>query len=206
MLTAHGNIIAAVDIETTGPIVGQHEIFQISILPLNNRLEPDKELRFLNLFIKPEAKDFKAGDLTGKRERFIQARLHGLERHVAFEMLDKWADSLGIRKAGLLRDMKVMPLSFNWAWKRAFLVDFMTLDFFNDLFHWHSREIITAAVFCNDRAEFRGDPEPFNKVTLSALSRALESKNPFPDDPAFDVQHFAELWRAMCIFPLGEIR
>jgi hypothetical protein len=197
--------MVAIDIETTGPVVSQDELYQLSIMPLNSKLEYDKSRRFLNLFIRPECKTFIARENTGRKERFIQAKLHGLEKQTALEVIDKWADSLDIRQPGMIRNKKLMPLTHNWAWKRAFLVDFLGLEFFDDLFHWHARDLIVAGAFCNDRAEFRGDDEHFLKLTLASLSSKLEVKNPYPDDPAQDVQHFAALYRAMILWPLGEI-
>ena len=204
--TAYGNLMVAIDIETTGEIVGEHEMYQLSILPLDQRLEPDKTKIFLNLFIKPDNPKVKDGDNSGLRARFVQARLHGLAKHQALVVLEKWADTLEIRRPGLMKDRQLMPICFNWAWKRAFLIDFMGPDFFHDLFHWNTREIITAAAFCNDRRVFRGEDPDFGKLTLPALSRKLEVVNPYPDDPAFDTRHFADIYQALMLHPLGEIR
>ena len=40
MLTLNSNTMAAVDIETTGSVVGYHEIIQIAIVPLTPDLDP----------------------------------------------------------------------------------------------------------------------------------------------------------------------
>ena len=44
MIHLNGNILCAVDVETTGLEVGFHEIWQIAVLPLDSNIKPNKDI------------------------------------------------------------------------------------------------------------------------------------------------------------------
>jgi DNA polymerase III epsilon subunit-like protein len=68
MVHLNGNLLCAVDVETTGIIPGFHDLIQVAALPLNADLEPLKTVPPFYMNLKPEypeRADYRAKKVTG---------------------------------------------------------------------------------------------------------------------------------------------
>ena len=90
LMHLNGNILCAIDVETTGFIPGFHDVWQIAILPLNSEIRPAPVIPFyVDLKIKrPENIEPKAVKLN--RTDFFQRQLRALDPWTAADMFDEW--------------------------------------------------------------------------------------------------------------------
>ena len=54
LVTCNGNLLASIDLETTGTQPGYHEIIQIAVVPLNSDIRPNNDLPVFYQNIKPK--------------------------------------------------------------------------------------------------------------------------------------------------------
>src|SRR4029077_8974982 len=93
----NGNLLAAIDIETTGLDPKIHEIIQICILPLNSQIQPLKEI--LPFYIdmapgRPESIDPQA--LSVSKLELCRIMQQGFDQFKGADLLDSWFDKLDL--------------------------------------------------------------------------------------------------------------
>lgn len=183
-----GNIIASIDVETTGTKRDYHEIIQIAVVPLDAQLRP---LR----------KAFCTRVRPNYPERMDPGayRVHG----ISFEQLvdapppDKVADWLReyIQELGCKR---VIPLCHNGRFEEGFLRVWLGDAEYDDLFHYLNRDAMVLALAMNDRAAHDGRTPPFKSVSLTSLCNDLKIVNSKPHDALHDALAEAEVYRTLC--------
>ena len=171
MLHWNGNQMCAVDTETTGLDAHWNEIIQICILPLTSNLEPRKDVLPFCIDMKidcieridPEAMKVNKLDLA-------TIQLRGFDKEKAKDLLREWIVKLNlpITKAGT--PCKIMPLGQNYAFDRDFIIRWLGIEMYNELFDYHYSDTMTTANYLNDRAAMHGENTPFKKVNLSSLA------------------------------------
>ena len=110
MVHLNGNLLAAIDLETTGLQAGYHEPIQIAVVPLNSDIRPLEGVRPFYTTIKPlfPERQEKAGYVHGlKMEDLI---LHSPEAGKVQDLLVEWWESLDLPFGKTL-----IPLAHNWA-------------------------------------------------------------------------------------------
>lgn len=194
LLHLNGNILCAVDVETTGFIPGHHDIWQIGILPLDSEIRPAPVLPFyIDLKIKrPENIDPKAIKLN--RKDFYQRQLRALDPWTAAEMFDEW-----VQKMDLPIYKGLCPLASNWPFDRGFIIDWLGHETFQQLFSPWYRDTMVFALGQNDIADRKGDRIEYPKVSLAFLCGRLNVKNAKPHDALQDCIATAEVYRRMLL-------
>jgi DNA polymerase III epsilon subunit-like protein len=168
-LTLQGNLMAAVDVETTGRLAGYHEIVQIAVQPLDAHLEPLPGVLPFYMNIDPEyPKRIDPDAMHIHGINLADLRQSGLSHGKVADLFDEWFQRLDLpyRKS-------LVPLAHNWAFEAGFLKHWLGLESFNQFFHPHPRDTMLLALAINDRAIFRGAPAPFGYLGLGALCRHL---------------------------------
>jgi DNA polymerase III epsilon subunit-like protein len=169
MIHLNGNKLCAIDLETTGDIPGYHDIWQICILPLDEKLEPDKNFVPYNLDLickRPENIDETAIKNKG---RFLKSQISGIDPWYALDLLDEWflKLKLGFKKM-------ISPLAQNWVFDRSFLFEWMGKETFNQYLDSRFRDCMSTALYLNDVADFEAEQTPFPKVNLAYLCSQMK--------------------------------
>jgi len=193
----NGNLLASIDLETTGLQAGYHEPIQIAIVPLNSDIRPLEGVRPFYTTIRPDfpERQEKAGYVHGlKIEDLI---LHAPEAGKVQDLLVEWWEALDLPFGKTL-----VPLAHNWAFEAKFLQAWLGVELASTLFHGHARDAMLFALSLNDKAAFMGLPAPFNRVGLGSLCKHFKINNLSPHDALCDAIAEAECYRAMLTMDL----
>jgi len=190
-----GNLLCAIDIETTGREPGYHEIIQIAIQPLNSQVKPNHDIPPFYRNIRPECVD--------RIDRHATA-VHGIDiddlivsspssYHVE-EALGQWFIDLD-----LPIDCRIAPLAHNWAFESAFLKIWLGVEQFDVFFNSVARDTMLDAMFINDQRYMSGAKIPFPNVSLYHVCRKLNVVNSNPHDALCDCLATAEVYRKLLL-------
>lgn len=188
----NGNLLCAVDVETTGTDPMVHEIIQVAVLPLGSDYKPLKILPFY-LNIRPMdigSIDFRS--MRVHRQKLVEMMAYAIEPEIATDMFVQW-----VRRLDLPLGKKIAPLWSNGGFDKGFLVQWLGQDLYEELFHFHERDTQVAALLLNDRADYHCADLPFNRIGLSSLAGVFGVVNENPHDALADCLTTAEVYRRM---------
>jgi len=192
----HGNILAAIDIETTGPEPGYHEIIQIGIQPLDSKLEPMKDVMPFYHNIKPEHPGRADPKSTAVHKLNVNdLAIHGVDKWLVADWLDEWWSGLDLPHRKTL-----IPLAQNWQFEAGFLKAWLGLESFDQFFYWAARDTMLTAIFLNDLCYTQVRPIPFPGVSLTSLCNQLGILNENPHDALADARAEAAVYKALLEF------
>jgi DNA polymerase III epsilon subunit-like protein len=168
----NGNVICAIDTETTGLSPGHHDIIEVAVVPLDANLDPMKDVIPFDTLIKPKRPqnvDPKA--MAVNKIKLEDLEINGLDPWRAGDLFWEW-----FQKLQLAPGKKIVPLGKNWAFDAGFIKDWLQPQMFNDVFHHRVRELSAVINFFNDRAEFQqpGSKAPFPQQALGDVAARLE--------------------------------
>lgn len=190
----NGNLLCAIDVETTGLDPTKHDLIQLCVLPLDNFIRPLQTVRPFYVNMKPKRpENIDRG--AGKVHRIDLARLiiDGLDPWKAVDLFDEW-----FQKLNLPVNKKIVPLAHNWVFDRAFVMEWIGGPVsFDSMFDYHYRDSMVAALYLNDRADHHNEKFPFPKVSLGYCCNCLDLQNPNAHDALADCVTTAELYRRM---------
>lgn len=169
LINMKGNILCAVDVETTGVLAGYHEIVQIACVPLNQHFEPHPDMKFLNLYMAPNCPERMEKEAVRKHKIDMKTLSTCISQSRGVELFEEW-----YRKLELPFGKRLVPLAHNWGFERAFLIHWLGLDGFNDYWHIHPRDTMTMAASINDLYVWHGRKHPFNYLGLPYLCNRFE--------------------------------
>ena len=151
LVTCNGNLLASIDLETTGTQPGYHEIIQIAIVPLNSDIRPLQELPVFYQNIKPKFPKRASKAATAKHGITIEDLvLEAPESEKVEDMLVEWFERLELPFGKVL-----VPLAHNWAFECSFLKAWLGVDMVDKVFHSHARDGMLTAIHLNDRRGLR---------------------------------------------------
>lgn len=165
LINLNNNLLASIDVETTGLLSGYHEIIQIAIVPLDSEIQPLKGVNpfYMNMVPNhPERKQKGAGHVHGIDMDTLAASAVTQEKGA--DLLDEWFQSLDLPFG-----KKFAPLAHNWAFERGFLSHWLGLATMDDLFHPYARDTMLLANMLNDAAAWYGRECPFPRVNLGSM-------------------------------------
>lgn len=191
MMHMNGNLLCAVDVETTGRDPGRHEIIQIAVQPLDANVQPSQDVRPFVHYIKPEFPERVEKEAVAVHRISIDWLMqNALDKWRVGEFFDRWYEKLD-----LPYNKCIIPLAQNWQYEAGFLKAWLGIELFNQYFHAWARDTMTAALFINDVYYRRGDKVPFGRVNLAALCKHYGVENPNPHDALSDALAEAEVYR-----------
>lgn len=171
MVHLNNNLLCAIDIETTGRDPAFHEIIQIAIIPLDNWLEPSKDLPVFDQKIRPNHMHRVEQDALAISRIELQDICNvGLDKEKVFDLFTYWFQRLNL---GLHK--KIVPLGYNVA---AFDVPFIQQWFgplsYSEYFHGFCRDAMVVANYLNDVSDFHAEQTPFSELKLRAVAKAVD--------------------------------
>jgi len=193
MVHLNGNILCAVDVETTGRDPEKHDIIQIAVLPLDSQIKPRKDILPFYMEIaprRPENAELSAGGVN--KLQLAKIINEGMDSYRAADLLEEW-----FLKLKLPENKRISPLAQNWCFDRGFLIQWLGPRMFEFIFDGRYRDTMTAALYCNDKADFMGEAFPYPKVNLEYLSSQLKVENIKAHDALSDCVTTAEVYRRM---------
>lgn len=191
MIHLNGNILCVVDVESTGDRPGYHDLIQVCVLPLDSELRPGKKMIPFYTLVKPRRPENCHPDVMDQqRSRICEATIKGLDPDVACDLFDEWYNKLGLRD-----NKRISPLAQNWPFDRAFMIDWLGHESFARYFDGRYRDTMSAALFENDRADFKAEPYPYAKVNLQYLASTLKVTVDKAHDALADCVTTAEVYR-----------
>ena len=194
-----GNLLCAIDTETTGLDPRRHDIIQIAILPLNDQIQPDKRFMPFNIHIKPSRpENIEAKAMQVNKINLAHLMLHGMDSFQAADLLDEWFEKLRLPLG-----RKIVPLGQNYAFDREFMREWLGHLNYDHLFHYHYKDTMIAAQYINDRAEIHGNYPPFSKGSLGRIAGVLEIEYQNAHDALADCVIVSECYRRMMRMYLG---
>jgi DNA polymerase III epsilon subunit-like protein len=193
LIHLNGNILCAVDVETTGFVPGYNDIWQIAVLPLDNNIKPAKGILPFYLDMKIKRPDnVEPAAIKLNRTDFWQRQVRAVDPWTAADMFDEW-----FVKLGLPMRKSICPLASNWPFDRSFIVDWLGHETFNQLFSPWYRDTMVCALHHNDIADHRGNRIEYPKVGLGTLCGRLKVKNQKAHDALQDCIATAEVYRRL---------
>jgi len=193
MLHLNGNLLCAVDTETTGLIPGYHDVWQLCILPLGPDIKPLKEILpfYIDLKVKrPQNIDQHAIKLS--RGEFAKRQQRALDPWDAAEMFEDWFERLKLSV-----HKKLCPLASNWPFDKSFIIDWLGPETYEYCFFHRYRDTMVAADFLNDIADHRNDKIKYPFVGIKALGGKLGVTNLKAHDALQDCITTAEIYRRL---------
>jgi hypothetical protein len=171
MVHLNSNMLASVWIETSGPEPYHHEIIEICIMPLQKDIKQDKDFLPFYCNIRPS----KISNITDelqrkKKKKIVDALNHGIDPFKAMDLFEQWFEKLNLPEG-----KNIQPLSYDWASKLPFIMDWLTGP--KNYYHYFStfyRDILANANYLNDYCYFHILNQPFPKQDFMYLASQLK--------------------------------
>lgn len=195
LINLNGNMLAVVDVETTGRLSGYHEIIQIGVQPLTSDILPAPDITpfYMNIAPKyPERLEKEAARVHGLDVNMIALTCPGQWR--AADIFDEWFQNLN-----LPHKKRLVPLAHNWAFERGFLTHWLGMETFNQIWDFHPRDTMLFALSINDAAIFNGKDAPFSYVGLGSMCDKFGIDIEKAHDALCDARAEGELYRRMLL-------
>jgi DNA polymerase III epsilon subunit-like protein len=193
MIHLNGNLLCAVDTETTGTVPGKHDLIQVCILPLDSELKPLKDINPFYILLKPKRPENADPDAMRVHKIPMSDLVNqGIDPYEAEILFEEW-----FNKLGLPHNKKISPLAQNWPFDRGFILDWLGVPAFEQFFDRYYRDTMVAALFCNDLADFKVEQTPYPKVNLKYLASQLKVEHDRAHDALGDCVVTAEVYRRM---------
>lgn len=196
LINLNGNMLAAVDVETTGLVAGYNEIIQIAVVPLNEQIEPIKNINPFYMNIAPSFPE--------RCDKGAQ-HVHGLDiselvnncpdQWRAADLFDEW-----FTKLDLPYQRQLVPLAHNWVFERGFLQAWLGFESFKQLFSPLPRDSMLLALGLNDAASLQGLAVPFNYVKLGTLAKHFGLLHDKAHDALNDALATARVYKSLLEF------
>lgn len=193
----NGNLLCALDLETTGLDPKKHDIIEVAIVPLDAFYKPLTTIMPFVAELKPTRPENISQEAIGVNKNDI-ARLmqSGLDAFHAADLLELWFERIELASG-----KQIAVLGHNWPFDRAFLIEWLGWENFNHLFSRYYRDTICASLFLNDYADTRNEKVRYPKNSLEYLCTVLNVKNAKPHSALYDALATAECYRIMLSLP-----
>jgi hypothetical protein len=191
------NLLCAIQIITTGSNPEINDMIQVCILPLDSALNQQKAFLPFYTDIIPRYPENLSIDEEryATKQRILTAQQHGIEFFAAADLLDEWMTKLKLQP-----NKKIMPLAYCWHEVRDWLIAWLGKETFNQYFDYRYRDILSAATFLNDKADFRVENVPVAKVDFSYICSSLKVERDSTKETTTDCLAIAEVYRRLVKF------
>ena len=195
----NGHQLCVIDTETTGLDPSFHEIVQIAVAPLNANIEIREGIPSFYINMKPnypERVSEEALKVNGLTLAHIAQT--GFDKETAKDLLIEWIQTLDLPYTKYGNQKKIMPLGQNYPFDMAFIKAWLGVELYNELFDYHHRDTMSAALYLNDKAACHANKVPYSKVNLTWLAHQLKVSHTRSHDALQDCMVTAEVYRQLC--------
>ncbi len=173
LLHLNGNLLCALDTETTGFLPGFHDLIELAIVPLDENIEPHKRVMPLNFTIQPKRpENIDPAAMSVNKMSLLDIQINGTDPWKSAEAFEEWFEKLNLGPG-----KRLSPLAHNWPHDRGFLQDWLGPKTFDYIFDSRYRDTMVAALYDNDYADHRTEPYPYPKVNLNYLCNMCQVEN-----------------------------
>lgn len=193
LLNLNGNLLCAIEINTTGSRPNYHDIFEICVLPLNAEYKKHKGILPFYCLMKPKRPQNIQFDELPKRstrESIYNATLKGLDSHRAADIFNNWFEKIKFKI-----HKRLSILAYDWVSKRAFIIDWLGETAFNQYFDYKYRDPLAIALYCNDVKDMLTGTIPFPKVDIAYLASQLKVDVERGQDTMIRCVQLAEIYK-----------
>lgn len=189
----HGNMLAAIDFETTGGDENKHEIIQIAIVPLGLDYEPLSTIQPFYTSIAPMHPELADPGATAVHGINLDDLMVYAPSHDQVEdMLIRWVADLE-----LAYERRIIPLAHNWSFECRFMQKWLGFDLFQKMFQVSARDPMVVATAINDMAFLRGRRAPFERVSNGWLCEHFGIVNEHAHDALYDCYATAKVYKKL---------
>lgn len=197
MIHLNGNILCAIDCETTGLDIELHEVIQVCFLPLDWRLNPHPTITPFYLEMKPDCPeniDPKAMAVNKVSREHLM--INCLPSQRVADLFLKWWDELRLPP-----NKGIAPLGKNWAFDSKFLKKWLGDKTFEMCINERlARDVQMVTHFVNDLADQKLRPVPFPKISLTSVATRLGINTDGAHDAMSDCIMTAQVYRRLMNF------
>jgi DNA polymerase III epsilon subunit-like protein len=173
-------------------------VIQVVFLPLDNKLNPRKDLPPFDIRLRPMYIDrIDAEALRISRQRLEEIIESGIDQEKGLELFEHW-----FGKLNLPMNKRIMPLGYNIS-----LFDLPFIRYWFDVSGLNYEEYISYVVrdgmqvctFLNDVSDFCVEQTPFNKLRLTYVAKKLDIEvfDQGVHDPLYDAFLAAEIYKKL---------
>lgn len=163
------NLLCVVSAFITGPDWQRDDILQICIAPLNHHFVIDSAIPPFFATLQPRRWGCDKEWLGRPRFCMVAPLIkQGIDPYFVSDELDKWFCKYRLRDV-----KKIMPIAYDWALLRGFLIDWLGLENFTQTFDYRYRDLLPATLFANDKAYHHSEDYPIPKHHLSYICSQL---------------------------------
>ena len=169
LIHLNGNVLCAIDTETTGLTPGFHDLVEIAIIPLDANLKPKQDILPFNLILKPlrpENADVEA--LKKQKRTLAEIAAIGMDPWRAIDLFDNW-----FKQLKLAPGKKISPLAHNWPFDRSFIQEWLDRATFEQYIDGRYRDSMATSLFVNDFCDMNAKDCPYPKQSLGSLANRL---------------------------------
>ena len=190
----NGNLLCAVDVETTGLKPGVHDLIQICVLPLDGNIKPINSITPFYINMKPKfPENIDKGAATVNGLQMTNVIKTGIDPWAGVELFEEWFKNLNLPV-----NRSIVPLAHNWPFDREFIKEWLGgPEMFWHHFSPQYRDSMTAALYMNDRADYHQERVESPKTNLNYMCRQYKVDNPNAHDALGDCIATAELYRKL---------
>lgn len=98
LVNLNGNLLCAVDVETTGTVPGFHDIIEIAVLPLDNAFKPSTLVMPFCMTMRPtRPENVNLDALSVNRGKYTEIMTNSLTADKVADFLVEWFEKLNLR-------------------------------------------------------------------------------------------------------------
>lgn len=189
LLTLNDNVLAAIDVETTGRDPCRHEVIQLAIVLLDCNLEPGQHF-YTN--IRPQYPDRIHPEAVATHGiTYEQLKACPDKFQVADDLWD-WYQSLNLAPG-----KRIVPLCHNSQFDIPFIQAMLGQEMFYEIFGYPTRDTQALVVAMMDKAAYHNIKCPFPYARLSEVCKILGVQLDDAHDALADALATARVYKAL---------
>lgn len=189
LMTLNDNVLAAMDVETTGRDPCRHEVIQIAIVLLDCNIDPYKHF-YTN--IRPQYPDRMQAEAIAAHGITTDELLSSPDKFQVADNLWEWFQSIELAPG-----KRLIPLCHNSQFDIPFVQQMLGPDMFNDIFGYPTRDTQATVTALIDKAAFHNVKTPFNYAKLSECCKVLGVQLDDAHDALADALATARVYKAL---------